>query len=116
VSEGDGNTCVLESAELVGGEEVVIRDKGALEKYLSQSYFSTGLGVRFIIPNLASVNLDWGVPIFEPANKQSQCLSFAESNKPGAKAPKCVKRRADDNIAGVISFPGAFFLGIGASF
>ena len=110
------NNCVIRGAKLVGNDAITIRDASTIEQYLSRSYISSGAGVRVIIPNLASINIDWGFPIYDPAERRSGCQTVSEATTPNGAAPECVKRREDDKVLGILTIPGAFYVGIGASF
>lgn len=110
------NSCVIQGAKLVGNDAITIKDTSAIEQYLNRSYISSGAGVRIIIPNLASINIDWGFPLYDPAERRTGCQTLNEATTPGGGPPQCVKRRADDKIFGVLTVPGAFYVGVGASF
>ncbi|MCA2961331.1 MAG: BamA/TamA family outer membrane protein [Silvanigrellales bacterium] len=110
------NSCVIKGAKLVGNDAITIKDTSVVEQYLNRSYISSGAGVRIIIPNLASINIDWGFPLYDPAERRTGCQTLGEATTRGGNAPECVKRREDDKLFGVLTVPGAFYVGVGASF
>ena len=112
----DADICYIRSAKLVGNDDISYQKLKTFQDYIRRSYISTGLGVRVIIPNLASINIDWGIPIYEPSESSGQCSSVEKASQSNAEAPKYLSRRADDRIFGVLTTPGAFYIGIGASF
>ncbi len=112
----NSNSCVIRGAKLVGNDAVTIQDASVFQQYINRSYISSGVGARIIIANLASINIDWGFPLYDPAEKRSSCSTPAEATTTGSSAPSCVKRREDDKLLGFVTIPGAFFVGIGASF
>jgi len=110
------NRCVIRGAKLVGNDAVNIKDTSVLQQYMRRSYLSTGVGARIIISNLASINIDWGFPVLDPAERGDDCDTIEQATATPGRAPTCVKRRADDKLLGVVTVPGAFFVGIGANF
>ena len=110
------NSCVIRGAKLVGNDAVNIKDTSVLKQYAQRSYLSTGVGARIIISNLASINIDWGFPVYDPAERGGECDTIEQATATAGKAPTCVKRRADDKLFGLLTVPGAFFVGIGANF
>lgn len=112
--------CKIISASLVGND-VVKLDKDSpssaftqsAQDYFSKAYASAGVGVRVIISNFAALSLDWGIPIRDPAEKQSKCISPSQATQSNV-APECVYRSRPEKYFGVI--PGAFHISLGANF
>ncbi len=115
---GSQTECSVRSAKLISNSEVAVKKASFLGfDYFRNAYISGGFGLRYIVPRLVSINADWGFPWYEPADKQSGCVSIADANSnENSEGPTCVKRKASGNIFGLIPIPGTIHLGIGASF
>lgn len=108
--------CVLAAARIYQGREVRLDSPATvLESYWQSAYVSSGMGLRFIIPNFAAISLDWGLPLRDPATLASQECLFIDDAEASEVAPSCLKRDRQDRIFGAIPFPGAIFFGIGAT-
>jgi outer membrane protein assembly factor BamA len=114
---GGIDQCALKSASVIGDGAVDSFDSKFLQKYFKNSYISTGLGLRYIISNFASVNVDVGFPLREPldAARNEQCVSPTQVGNT-VTAPVCVKRSTKARLFGLFPVPGAYHLGIGANF
>ncbi|NBX16077.1 MAG: outer membrane protein assembly factor [Proteobacteria bacterium] len=114
---GSEDQCALKSAQVVGDAPVDSLTVDFAKKYYLNSYISTGLGLRYIIPNFASINVDVGFPLREPgdSDKNAACLIPSDVGST-AEAPACVKRRSTSKFFGLFPLPGAYHLGIGANF
>ena len=115
---GSQAECSVRSARLISNSEVAVKKASFIGfDYFKNAYISGGFGLRYIVPRLVSINADWGFPWYEPADKQSGCVSIADANRgQNSEGPTCVKRKASGNIFGLIPIPGTIHLGIGASF
>lgn len=114
---GSIDQCALKTAKVLGDNPVNFRSKDFLKEYYFNSYVSTGLGIRYIISNFASVNVDIGFPLREPRDvaQGAQCAIPTDiPNQPDA--PVCVKRSSTSRLFGLFPVPGAYHLGIGANF
>jgi outer membrane protein insertion porin family len=115
-ADSSSNSCEIRAARLIGNDAIAIKDTSAIEQYFRRSYISSGIGARVIIPDLASINVDWGLPLYDPADGTGGCQTVKEATSASSQPPTCVKRKGDDKIFGSLRFPGAFFVGIGANF
>jgi outer membrane protein assembly factor BamA len=107
--------CSLDQARIFQPPGVGARGSRTPLSYLEASYISSGVGLRFIIPNFAAISFDWGLPIQDPAIlQQSGCSTISEAET-AETSPACIKRDRQDRLFGVIPFPGAFNVGIGAT-
>ena len=114
---GSEDQCALKSAQVVGDAPLDTLTTDFAKKYYLNSYISTGLGLRYIITNFASINIDVGFPLREPrdGDKGVECLSPSGVSST-TDAPVCVKRRSTSKFFGLFPLPGAYHLGIGANF
>ncbi|MEY4065104.1 MAG: hypothetical protein RIR26_1312 [Pseudomonadota bacterium] len=114
---GGTDTCALKSAQIVSDSPVDIRWPSFFQKYLDNSYVSTGFGLRYIISTFATLNVDLGFPIREPGEglRGDQCVEPSAVGST-SRAPLCVKRRSTSKIFGLVPLPGAYHIGIGANF
>ncbi len=117
LDSGSEDQCALKSAQVVGDQSIDSINTEFFKKYYLNSYSSTGIGLRYIIPNFASVNIDVGFPLREPqdATRNVTCVSPADVGGT-QEAPVCVKRRSTSKLFGLFPVPGAYHLGIGANF
>lgn len=114
---GGLNSCALKSAQIVSDAPVDIRWPSFFERYVDNSYVSTGFGIRYIISTFATLNVDLGFPIREPGEATRGDLCLEPSLVGGTRqAPVCVKRRSTSKIFGLVPLPGAYHIGIGANF
>jgi outer membrane protein assembly factor BamA len=114
---GSEDQCALKSARVVGDAPVDSLTTDFFKKYYLNSYISTGIGLRYIIANFASINIDVGFPVREPLDgeRNVECLSPSDVGST-TEAPVCVKRRSSSKFFGLFPLPGAYHLGIGANF
>lgn len=108
-----GGDCVVEKARLVGNDSIQKGKPRAVVDYFNTSYVSSGLGTRLIIPHFASVNLDWGLPLRDPADRQNECVAIQDATA-SDEPPSCVNRRKNARFLKYL--PGAFHINIGAAF
>jgi outer membrane protein insertion porin family len=120
-SDGDGTDCRTLKVALVGNDAVDLKKGTGLSDYFKSSYVSSGFGVRYIVPNFASLNLDWGFPVYDPSEAvQTHCATPEEAKKnqgrerANVNAPQCVQRKGYSEYVGM-RFPGAIHFSIGAS-
>ncbi|MEN9825869.1 MAG: hypothetical protein RI953_1614 [Pseudomonadota bacterium] len=114
---GAEDQCALKAASVVGDGSINILSRDFFNSYLKSSYISTGAGVRYIISNFASINVDVGFPLREPldALRNEKCINPSDVAS-SSEAPTCVKRRSTSRLFGLFPVPGAYHLGIGANF
>ncbi|NBO37086.1 outer membrane protein assembly factor [bacterium] len=114
---GASDQCALRSARVVGDDAIDRLETSIFNRYLQNSYISAGLGVRYIISNFASLNIDLGFPLREPgdAARKDDCILPADVGTTSA-APRCVKRSSTSKLFGLFPLPGAYHIGIGANF
>ena len=112
---GSANECAVKGASLVGTRAVKLQSRTFFQDYVRSSYVSSGVGVRYIIPGFAYVSFDWGIPLRDPSDGDSSCVT-AQDAQSGQTPPPCVKRRSTDKFLFVIPVPGTLHVGIGASF
>ncbi|MEN9808593.1 MAG: hypothetical protein RLZZ488_160 [Pseudomonadota bacterium] len=114
---GSVDQCALKSAQVIGDNPIKVLARDGLKEYYKNSYISTGLGLRYIISNFASINVDVGFPLQEPADRAlgGACLSPADVTGT-SESPQCVKRGSTSKLFGLFPVPGAYHLGIGANF
>jgi outer membrane protein assembly factor BamA len=119
-SQSESNSdCILSRADFIADEELKQKKKSQLDYFYKSLYVSTGIGVRVILPSLTTINLDWGIPIREPADFQSGCPDSdetAEEIGTNQKKITCLKRKSSFGPKGVLRFPGSFHIGVGATF
>lgn len=107
--------CSLEQVRIYQPPEIGKPSARTPANYLNSSYVSSGIGLRFIIPNFAAISFDWGVPVRDPAEQGSEKCKTVSEAEASDDAPICIKRDRQDRIFGAIPFPGAFYFGIGAT-
>lgn len=114
---GSVDQCALQSAQVIGDNPIKVLAPDGLKEYYKNSYISTGLGIRYIISNFASINVDVGFPLQEPSDRAGggACLSPADVTGT-SESPQCVKRSSTSKLFGLFPVPGAYHLGIGANF
>ena len=111
VSDG----CGLVKARVLQPANVGKKGSRTPSSYLRAAYVSSGLGLRFIIPNFAAISVDWGLPVQDPVvGGSSDCTTISDAEA-SDQPPSCIKRDRQDQLFGTIPFPGAFYLGIGAT-
>jgi outer membrane protein assembly factor BamA len=107
--------CSLEQVRIYQPPEIGKPSTRSPANYLNSSYVSSGIGLRFIIPNFAAISFDWGIPVRDPAEQgAAKCRTVSEAEA-SDEAPGCIKRDKQDRLLGTIPFPGAFYFGIGAT-
>ncbi|MFZ9520447.1 MAG: POTRA domain-containing protein [Silvanigrellaceae bacterium] len=114
---GSEDQCALKAASVVGDGSINLLSRDFFKDYSINSYFSAGAGIRYIISNFASINVDVGFPLHEPqdAGRNEKCIN--PSDVAGtSEAPACVKRRSTSRLFGLFPVPGAYHIGIGANF
>lgn len=108
--------CVPDKATLVSSSPIHLQDLSFLEQYWNQAYVSTGLGFRVILGDYATLSLDYGYPLKDPAANNSQCMSPSDALN-SSTPPICVTRIQDSSyLWGYFQFKGAVHLRIGAQF
>jgi len=105
--------CVVDNATLVSPDSVP-NNTDIVTEYWKRAYVSAGVGVRLILGNYATLNLDYGYPLKDPASEMSGCESPSDALNASEK-PTCITRIQDSSYLN-INFKGAFHLGIGAQF
>lgn len=117
IASGSPSTtqCVVDNATLVApGSSTSYTD--ALSQYWKQAYASTGVGLRVILGNYATINLDYGYPLKDPASHYDNCMSTSQAQQ-SSTAPQCITRIQDSTILwDALKFKGALHFGIGAKF
>lgn len=117
LDQGSTDQCALRSARVIGEKAVGLFDTQIFKNYYLNSYISTGLGLRYIISNFASINVDIGFPLKEPQADvpTSDCVEPSQIENT-TQAPLCVRRRSTSKFFGLFPLPGAYHFGIGANF
>jgi outer membrane protein insertion porin family len=105
--------CVPDGAALIAPNPIRLQDSNFLEQYWQQAYVSTGIGIRVILGNYATLSLDYGYPLKDPdAHCESPTQALNDST-----SPVCVSRIQDSSyLWGSVQFKGAIHLKIGAQF
>lgn len=108
--------CVADNATLVSPPPTDTYNSNIFSQYWNQAYVSTGVGLRLILGNYATVNLDYGYPLKDPASNQSNCVSPTQAQNSNV-APTCITRiQTSTYLWGLLNFQGALHLSIGAKF
>lgn len=108
--------CVPDNAVLIAPLPIRLQDNDFLEQYWRQAYVSTGLGLRVILGNYATLSLDYGYPLKDPSSGE-QCMSPSDALNSNT-APTCVSRIQNSSffLLPSLQFKGALHLKIGAQF
>lgn len=115
-SSSSSAQCVVDNASLISPSSLVPGDRDLLSQYWQQAYVSTGVGLRLILGNYATVNLDYGYPLKDPTSSLSNCVSPSEAQN-SSTPPACITRIQDSTMLwGKLNFQGAIHFGIGAKF
>ena len=112
--------CFVDSAVLLQPNVPEFKGIDIIQAYWKQAYVSAGFGVRYILGNIASVSLDYGYPLKDPAQNQQDCVDPAMAVKLDH-VPTCISRiqSSDWNFISKKAewkFKGAIRFGIGATF
>lgn len=112
-----GNQCVVDKASLIAPPSFNQKEYDILEQYWKNAYMSAGLGFRVILGSYATINLDYGYPLKDPADNESGCVSPQDALNSND-APVCVTRiQSDTTLFGTgIRYKGAIHLSIGSKF
>jgi outer membrane protein insertion porin family len=114
-SSPDADECQVTNARVYQPPAVRLTSGNPFTSYWRAAFVSSGIGVRFIVPNFASISFDWGLPLIDPATSSSgSCSTVAEAESSGQE-PVCIKRDRQDRLFGAIPIPGSFHIGIGAT-
>lgn len=115
-SSPSSTQCVVDNAALISPSSLVPRDRDLLSQYWRQAYVSTGVGLRLILGNYATVNLDYGYPLKDPTSSLNDCVSPSQAQN-SSTPPTCITRIQDSTMLwGKLNFQGAIHFGIGAKF
>lgn len=108
--------CVVDNASLVSPTSLNAHGADIFAQYWQQAYVSAGVGLRVILGNYATINLDYGYPLKDPASNLSNCVSTSQAQN-SSTAPTCITRIQDSTyLWGLLNFQGAIHFGIGAKF
>ncbi len=114
IIQNSATECVVDNASLVTSKSLKF-----LKDYFRNAYISTGIGMRVILGNYATLSLDYGYPLQDPDFNNSQCLTPQEAlmtNTP----PLCVSRIQKSGLLFIpdswIKLKGAVHLRIGTQF
>ena len=114
-TDGGSGSCQLVQARLLQPPDIGKPGTRTPVSYLRASYISSGLGLRFIVPNFAAISLDWGLPIQDPVIGKSRTCATIDDAERSDVPPSCLKRDRQDRLFGQVPFPGSFYFGVGAT-
>lgn len=115
-SSPSSTQCVVDNAALISPSSLTPRNRDIVSQYWQQAYVSTGVGLRLILGNYATVNLDYGYPLKDPTSSLSNCVSPSQAQNSDT-PPTCITRIQDSTMLwGKLNFQGAIHFGIGAKF
>lgn len=107
--------CQVTNARIYQPSAVNLKKGNAFASYWNSAFVASGIGLRFIVPNFASISFDWGFPLVDPATRGGGTCVTVEEAESSEGEPVCIKRDRQDRLFGAIPIPGAFHVGIGAT-
>lgn len=113
---GMSNQCSVDKASLIAPSAFNLQEHDVLEQYWKNAYMSTGIGLRVILGSYATINLDYGYPLKDPADNETGCITPQDALNSND-APACVTRIQHDSLFGTgFRYKGALHLSIGSKF
>jgi hypothetical protein len=101
LSADAGDNCPSSAARVIGNDAIRFAPttKKFWEDSISGSYQSVGVGYRLFLADMFSLNLDWGVPVYDPNGNDKECVSFSDPYASRGTAtsaptpPTCISRK-----------------------